>query len=97
MAGAHLRTPIERGPLTHHAVDTGEGTVIHYSGGVVRMDELYVLLAGREALSPHRLQTVNGARLARATEAEVLRCLARLTSRLGDRRYCILSNNCETL
>lgn len=97
VAGAHLRTPIERGPLTHHAVDTGEGTVVHYSGGVIRLDPLFVLLAGREGLAPHRLVTVNGASLARLTEEEVLGCLARLTSRLGERRYCVLTNNCETL
>ena len=94
VAGAHLRTPIEQGPLYHHCIDSGEGTIIHYSGGEVRLDPLYVLLS--KDLAPHRLVTVNNASRLQ-TETEIVEALGRAMGRLGERNYCVIKNNCEHL
>jgi len=92
IAGTHLCTPIEHGPLYHHGIDTGEGTILHYSGGEVRLDPLPSLLA--QHLAPYRLVAV---RQGPQTEGEIMEVMARVLSRLGEKRYCVVGNNCEHL
>jgi len=92
IAGTHLRTPIEHGPLHHHGIDTGEGTILHYSGGEIRLDPLPSLLA--QHLAPHRLVAV---RQGPQTEREIMAVIARGLSRLGEKDYCVIRNNCEHL
>jgi len=87
--GAHLIT--SRVGYTHHGIYVGEGKVVHYTGlfsskhGLVEEVELTDFAAGRSV-------TVLACANARFTHREII---ARARSRLGERRYDLLANNCE--
>jgi Lecithin retinol acyltransferase len=86
---AHLAST--RGLYTHHGLYVGDGRVIHYAGpfralfrGKVEEVSLKDFARGR------RIAVLSGA--TPFTDAEVVR---RARLRLGERRYRLLSNNCE--
>ena len=87
-AGTHL--VVSRRGYRHHGIYVGQGRVIHYAGpflyprGCVEEIALAQFAAGRPV-------SVGGTPDWRCAEDIV--CRAR--SRLGERRYDLLSNNCE--
>lgn len=87
--GAHLVTP--RGLYFHHGIYVGQGRVIHYAGlsrGFCRGPVEEVSLDG--------FTRGRGLRVRYATPADCdrNRIVQRARSRLGERRYRILTNNC---
>jgi hypothetical protein len=88
--GAHLVTP--RRHYTHHGMYVGGGRVIHYaglarglSGGPVEEVSLERFGRGRDVwIRDSRTPAFDGATV-----------VARARSRLGERRYHVLRNNCE--
>ena len=88
VTGDHVYVRRRRG-YTHHGIDCGDGTVIHYSGepgrpGEIRQSALEEFLVGG------RLQTRHYRH--RHSPTKTLR-LAR--SRLGEQSYSLVFNNCE--
>jgi hypothetical protein len=88
--GSRLRT-VRRG-YTHHGIYVGDGRVVHYAGlhrgwhgGPVEEVSIEEFARGRA------VQAVADA-AARFADAEAVR---RARSRLGERRYRLLTNNCE--
>jgi hypothetical protein len=88
-AGTHLI--IFRRGYTHHGIYLGEGRVMHYAGrikypqGLIEEISLAEFSEGR-ALRAQKLQT------GRFDRYEIVR---RARSRLGERRYDLMTNNCE--
>jgi hypothetical protein len=89
LPGAHLVT--QRTFYTHHGIYTGNGRVIHYAGlakgwwrGPVEDVSLERFARG------HGIRILDDPR--RFDRSDVV---ARARSRLGERRYRILTNNCE--
>jgi hypothetical protein len=87
--GAHLVSP--RALYEHHGIYVGGGSVIHYAGlanrlwrGPVEETSLSGFAQG------HQVRMRHDQRLFDTTEV-----VARARSRLGERRYQILTNNCE--
>ncbi|HDR9494615.1 TPA: lecithin retinol acyltransferase family protein [Burkholderia stabilis] len=88
--GAHLVT--RRRGYVHHGIYIGEGQVIHYaglsrrlSGGPVEIISIDHFAAGFElAIIRHAAARYSGSEVAR-----------RAASRLGERHYRLLTNNCE--
>jgi lecithin:retinol acyltransferase len=88
--GAHLGTP--RLGYLHHGIYVGGGYVVHYAGyvhGLLRRPVEEVELAQFRAGRPLWLATNTQSIFDRL---EVLR---RARSRVGERRYRLLTNNCE--
>ncbi len=89
VAGTHL-IAYRRG-YTHHGIYLGGGRVVHYAGrikypqGLIEEISLAEFSEGR-ALGAEKRQT------GRFNESEIVR---RARSRLGERRYDLLTNNCE--
>jgi Lecithin retinol acyltransferase len=89
LAGTHLI--IYRRGYTHHGIYLGEGRVVHYAGrikypqGLIEEVSLAEFSEGR-AFRTERLDT------GRFNGNEIVR---RARSRLGERRYDLLKNNCE--
>lgn len=89
-AGDHLL--ISWGGYHHHAVDMGDGTVIQYGGGQWnRGQPPQVEQVSRETWPADREIRV----LEEPAEFPPEEILRRARSRLGERRYCLLTNNCE--
>jgi len=89
MRGDHLY--IRRVGYTHHAIDTGDGWVIHYTGspespltGRVERATLAEFAEGAEV----RTREYPG-----GDAPDVV--IARAESRLGEERYSLVTNNCE--
>ncbi|MFH1811879.1 MAG: lecithin retinol acyltransferase family protein [Pseudomonadota bacterium] len=88
--GDHIK--VSRLGYTHHGIDCGDGTVIHYSGEVgrkrnacVRRDSLDTFLDGSDSfVVVHHVDT--------DPPDTVLR---RARSRLGERDYSLVFHNCE--
>src|SRR5262245_4782399 len=89
--GDHIR--VWRGPYWHHGVDLGDGTVVHYDG--------YGDLASKLTAEVRRSSIQD---FAAGTGVEIVQHTNRLTpivtvnlalSRVGERRYHLVTNNCE--
>lgn len=87
--GAHLMAP--RRGYTHHGIYVGAGRVVHYAGlfkmihGLVEEVELTRFAAGQQVVVVEH----PGSRFSCSEVVE------RARSRLGERRYELLMNNCE--
>jgi hypothetical protein len=88
--GAHLITP--RRGYTHHGIYSGHGSVLHYAGlaraarsGPVEEVALKHFANGR----PVHIECRNAPTL---SEKDIV---ARARSRVGEKRYRLLTNNCE--
>lgn len=88
--GAHLVT--ERWGYAHHGIYAGQGNVVHYAGF-------------KDLLRRGPVETISLERFAEGYEIRVhaepdsrydgLQAVQRATSRLGEDRYRLLTNNCE--
>jgi len=94
MRGDHLL--IDRGPYWHHAIDRGDGTVVHFAGSVkqktfayVRIDTYEVFVGGNYISSV--VTREYGQRLDRE---ETVR---RAEAMVGNSGYNLFTNNCEHL
>lgn len=88
--GDHLK--VQRIGYTHHGIDCGDGTVIHYTGEVGQKKDARVA------------RTTLRTFLDKATDFEIVRysrsfpveeVIARAESRIDERGYALLWNNCE--
>ena len=88
--GAHLVTP--RGWYEHHGIYVGEGRVVHYAGYCHGLHTGPVEEVSLEAFRAGHALAVRAHVAARYTPAELVE---RARSRIGERRYHLLANNCE--
>lgn len=87
--GDHLI--VDRGLYHHHGIDCGDGRVVQYGGGVPGEADATVEVVDVEAFA--RGSTVIAAvEPARYCPNRIVR---RALRRLGERRYCLTTNNCE--
>ena len=85
VAAAHLRVPRQHGLFEHHGIDLGDGTVAHYlEGREILRSPLEEFCAGQKAT------VIMHARASKPRET-----LSRALSRIGERNYNLLFNNCE--
>lgn len=82
---------VDRLAYRHHGIYLGDGLVIHYSGRVRRPHGLIETVALRSFVGKRRVYV--GRTPAESLDGEAI--VRRAQSRLGERRYAILSNNCE--
>jgi hypothetical protein len=88
--GAHLVTPWMG--YTHHGIYAGDGKVIHYGALMYDLIRKPVEEVSLDAFAEGRPIYVVAHADAAFEPAEVIR---RARSRLGEKRYRLLSNNCE--
>lgn len=89
-AGDHLR--IERGAYTHHGIYVGNGNVVHYSQGYDKVPEIReVKFKDFAGMSKVYIVPQEESPL-RFTPQEAVK---RAYSRLGERNYNLIYNNCE--
>lgn len=87
--GEHVR--VKRLGYWHHGIDCGDGTVIHYSGEMSEKRDAHVR---RTPVSEFTQGApIEVVRHRHALEPEQV--VARAESRLGEKRYRLLRNNCE--
>ena len=90
--GDHIKVRRKNGLYTHHGIDMGDGTVIHFSGEPFRQDEASIcrvtlaefLAGGRSVVVLHRGTELTPDEVVAAAEAALVR-----------QRYCLWRNNCE--
>jgi hypothetical protein len=82
---------VDRLAYRHHGIYLGEGLVIHYAGRISHPHGLIEAVPLRSFVGRRRVHL--GRRPAESLHAEAI--VRRARSRLGERRYAILSNNCE--
>jgi hypothetical protein len=83
---------VSRGFYTHHGIDAGDGTVIHFAGKpALHMHEACIVRTSRAEFAGGRELRVR--RHAGADAPDVV--LARAESRVGMSGYRLLRNNCE--
>jgi len=87
--GDHLS--VSRGLYTHHGIDIGRGRIIRYSGEPTSFWNAEVCITTRADFAEG--STINVLETPRHYRARQIAKRAR--SRLGERRYCLISNNCE--
>lgn len=82
---------VRRGLYDHHGIDVGEGWIAHYSGGPKTKAGAGVVLSSREEfLEGGTLRVVPHARALPPSQV-----VDRALSRVGERRYSLIFNNCE--
>lgn len=83
---------VSRGAYTHHGIDAGDGTVIHYSGepGAAKFNA-----AIERASLDHFLQGGELKIRRYGKRDSALTTLKRAESRIGDSGYHLVTNNCE--
>jgi len=90
--GDHIKVRRRNGLYSHHGIDMGDGTVIHFSGEPFRRDEASICrVTLAEFLAGGRMVVVrdHGAVL---TPDEVV---AAAEAALARQKYCLWRNNCE--
>ncbi|MEY2979543.1 MAG: lecithin retinol acyltransferase family protein [Prochlorotrichaceae cyanobacterium] len=83
--GDHLYVDRGLGSFTHHGIDCGDGTVIHYKDGQSILRSTRAFFSGGRPIQVRYY--------AQADPADVV--LKRAMSRLGERDYHLVFNNCE--
>ena len=84
-AADHVQVPRQHGLFLHHGIDLGDGTVAHYlEGREILRSSMKDFLCGQ----PLKVIEHNDA----STQTTTLR---RAISRIGEKRYNLLFNNCE--
>src|SRR5262249_3285017 len=78
---------------THHGIDCGDGTVIHYAGGLLEKRNIAVRCTTLGEFSGGVQVHVEQYRVCYPPEVVVRRA----EGRLGEDRYNLFSNNCEHL
>lgn len=87
--GDHIR--VRRLLYSHHGIDCGDGTVIHYTGTLWKRREAAVVRTPLDAFA--RDKAVAILRYKHPSPPEEV--LARAESRLSEQKYDIVFNNCE--
>ena len=82
---------IKRKFYTHHGIDCGDGTVIHYNGNPYQKMNAQICREPIEKFGPSdRIEIKKyGVRLSPEETIE------RAKSRIGEKRYHLIRNNCE--
>ena len=88
--GAHLVTP--RKWYSHHGIFVGNGRVVHYAGFSRMFRPGPVEETSLESFAKHFGFRVQPHAMPAFSREEIVR---RAKARLGEDRYCVLSNNCE--
>lgn len=82
---------VSRGAYTHHGISVGHGRVIHYSGEVARKTDASICEVSLERFAAGgEVYVVRSS--ARFEREEIVR---RARSRIGERDYSVVANNCE--
>lgn len=83
---------VSRGPYTHHGIDAGDGTVIHFTGepGTAKINASIARSSVEEFLKGGELKT---RRYGRRDDADTT--MKRAEDRLGETGYHLIINNCE--
>lgn len=83
---------VSRGPYTHHGVDAGDGTVIHFTGepGTAKINAAIERTPMGDFLKGGELKT---RRYGKRDGADTT--MTRAESRLGEKGYHLVVNNCE--
>ena len=89
-AGDHLTTP--RTGYQHHGIYVGSGKVIHYGGYTKGKQDGVVVITSLNAFTQGRGYLIKRHWFRRFNPAKIV---ARAVSRLGERRYRLIFNNCE--
>ncbi|WP_414550514.1 lecithin retinol acyltransferase family protein [Anabaena sp. CCY 0017] len=74
---------------THHGIDCGDGTVIHYHGTIT--DQKIIRLVSRYVFADG--ETIFTEKYGKCDSPEVV--VQRAISKLGEQKYNLLFNNCE--
>lgn len=90
--GDHIKVRRHCGLYSHHGIDMGDGTVIHFSGEPFRREEASIcrvtlaefLSGGRSVVVRHHGAVLTPEEVAAAAEAALAR-----------QKYCLWRNNCE--
>src|SRR5688572_11615891 len=90
--GDHIKVRRRGGLYSHHGIDMGDGTVVHFSGEPFRRDEASIcrvtmvefLAGGRMDIVRHRGTVLANDEVVAAAEAALAR-----------QKYCLWRNNCE--
>ncbi len=91
-AGDHIKVRRAGGLYSHHGIDMGDGTVIHFSGEPTRLRDAQVCrVAMADFLQGEEARVVRHGDRERAAE-EVVRAAEEL---VGSRDYNVVFNNCE--
>ncbi len=99
--GDHLYYYMAGGTYSHHGIDCGDGTVIHYeltpwmklTGKLIRNQRAAVARTTMEEFAAGNEVRVRPYNLDAADEPEV--AVSRAMSRLGEDAYSVFGNNCE--
>lgn len=83
--GDHLYVSRGYGTYTHHGIDCGDGTVVHYKEGEAITRSSWAFFARGETVSVKDYEACDPVDLV----------LKRALSRLGERDYNVVFNNCE--
>ncbi len=87
--GDHLVVPF--GPYTHHGIDLGDGTVIHYGRGLHNKTLARVEIVNREEFCSDQPVQIRQDQAAFPVDQIIERAL----SRMDEADYDVLENNCE--
>lgn len=90
--GDHIKVRRRGGLYSHHGIDMGDGTVIHFNGEPFRRDEASIcrvtmaefLAGGRMVIVRHRGTVLASEDVVTAAETALAR-----------QKYCLWRNNCE--
>lgn len=90
--GDHIAVPRWNGCYTHHGIDMGDGTVVHFSGEPLRLRDACVVREPMDVFCQGaKPRVVPHAKARRSAEEVVEAALAQL----GQRGYHLWANNCE--
>ncbi|WP_157368585.1 lecithin retinol acyltransferase family protein [Zavarzinella formosa] len=98
--GDHLMVPLA-GLMTHHGIDMGDGTVVHWSSGLpgsIGLDNFFARISAAEV---RRTSLEDFGDLSSLQVREYLSCdnpdtvIQRASGKIGEKGYCLFGNNCE--
>jgi hypothetical protein len=90
--GDHIKVRRAGGLYTHHGIDLGDGTVVHFSGEPLRLAEACIERISLEGFLQNGVMRVVRHRGAVRPSDEVV---AAALSMVGNKNYDLLVNNCE--
>lgn len=90
MKGDHIR--VDRGLYHHHGIDIGDGRVVHYSGEPGDVENAAVTISTVDEFLKGGALEICVDRRSFPPEVITIRAL----SRVGEKKYNLASNNCET-
>ena len=100
--GDHIVVPI-CGPMTHHGIDLGDGTVVHWSSGMPGYASFTDIITRKLAAEIRRTPFADFGDPANVhvrdygTSFEADEVIRRALYCVGEKGYCLVGNNCEHL